>query len=41
VYEIVCKTSDALTLTRSVTESMIDMVRKREEERKEGEEVQK
>ena len=26
-YEIICKTSDALTITRSVTESMLDKVK--------------
>lgn len=31
-YEIVCKTSDALTITRSVTESMLDKVKEEKKE---------
>jgi len=36
VYEIVCKTSDALTLTRAVTENMLEIVKlknKKEEQK--------
>jgi len=35
VYEIVCKTSDALTLTRAVTENMLEIVKKEKEEKEE------